>query len=177
MNLLIWRVHQWARRLGRSGIAGVALLLVAAVMQFGQVAALDAETASLETRLASLRVVSAAAPDKTAVPVVGFIDALPDTAVASGVIGQLEKIARAHKVQLLRGQYTQSPISGTSLVRWQLALPVSADYPTLHAFVADSLHSIDALTLEDLRLKRDTIGSTALSADLRFNLYLREGAR
>jgi len=176
MNMLIWRAHQWARRLGRTGLAGVLVLIAAALMQFGQVAATDAENAALEARLDSLRLAAKTEPDKAAAPVVGFLDALPDTAAASALIGQLEKIARAHRLQLLRGQYSQTPVVGTSLVRWQLALPINADYPHIHAFVADSLQKLPALTLEDIRLKREDIGTTDVVADLRFSLYLREGA-
>ena len=177
MNLLLWRAHQWARRLGRSGIGGLILLLIAAILQFGQVGAIDHERATLAARLDALRMAARTEPETVAVPSVGFIDALPNTATASVLIGELEKVARAHQVQLLRGQYSQSAVAGTSLVRWQLTLPITADYPHLHAFIGDSLQKVTALTLEDLRLKRETIAATDLNADLRFNLYLREGTQ
>ena len=92
------------------------------------------------------------------------------------MIGQLEQLARAHDLQLLRGQYAQSPVTGTSLLRWQLTLPIEAEYPKLIAFIAASLQALPSLALDELKLKRDTIETTTLDADLRLNLYLQESA-
>lgn len=177
MNMLVWHAHQWARRLGRAGLAGLLLGVVAALMQFAHVAPLQAESRALEARLVNLKIAARRTPPlATQVPVTGFIDKLPDTTAASAVIGQLEQLARAHDLQLLRGQYAQAPVTGTSLLRWQLSLPINAEYPKIIAFIAASLQALPTLALEDLKLKRDTIETSALDADLHFNLYLRESA-
>lgn len=176
MNTLIWHAHQWARRLGRTGLAGLLMGLVAALLQFAHTVPLQTETRALETRLLSMQIAAKRAPPRavSGAPASGFIDRLPDTAVASAVVGQLEQLARAHGLQLLRGQYAQMPVPGTSLLRWQLSLPIEAEYPNIVAFVATSLQALPTLALDELKLKRDTIETATLDADLRFNLYLRE---
>lgn len=179
MNTLLWHAHQWARRLGRTGFVGLLMLLVAALIQFAYTGPMQSETRAQEARLLAMHHAAnrvAARPVST-VPASGLIDNLPDTAVASAVVGQLEQLAHAHGLQLLRGQYAQTPVTGTSLLRWQLSLPIKAEYPSIIAFVATSLQALPSLALDEFRLKRDTIETTTLDADLRFNLYLRQATQ
>jgi hypothetical protein len=65
-----------------------------------------------------------------------------------------------------------SPLTGTSLRRWQLVLPLDASYPALHAFLAAALERLPNLTLDELKLKRDRIESTQLQAELRLSLFV-----
>lgn len=179
MNTLIWHAHQWVRRLGRTGLAGLLMMLVAAFIQFAHTRPLHNETRALEERILAMQIAAKRTVTRpiTVVPPSGFIDRLPDTSVAAGVIGQLEQLAHVHGLQLLQGQYAQTPVSGTSLLRWQLSLPVKAEYPKIIAFAATSLQALPSLALDEFKLKRDSIETATLDADLRFNLYLREAAR
>jgi len=171
----MWHAHQWARRLGRTGLAGLLLITIAALIEFAHVIPLQGETARLQARLIHLQMEQKRISHRAvSVAATGFVDSLPETAAASAMIGQLEQLARAHGVQLLRGQYAQTPVPGTSLLRWQLSLPIKAEYPKIIAFIAASLQALPTLSLDELKLKRETIDATALDADLRFNLFLRE---
>lgn len=176
MNILMWHAHQWARRLGRTGLAGLLMIAVAVLIQFAHTLPLQAETIALDSRLLSLQAAAkrGVVTQPLTVAASGFTDRLPPTTAASAVIGQLEQLARAHGIQLLRGQYAQTPVAGTSLLRWQLTLPVQAQYPNIMAFIAASLQAQPTLALDELKLKRDTINTAVLDADVRFNLYLRE---
>lgn len=176
MNTLIWHAHQWARQLGRTGLAGLLMLFGAAVVYFAHTLPLQDETHALEARIATQQIAvqrAAARPLVVATPS-GFVDNLPDTSVASGVIGQLEQLAQVHGLKLLRGQYAQAPVSGTPLLRWQVTLPVKAEYPKIIAFAATSMQALPSLALDEFKFKRTNIESTTLEADLRFSLYLRE---
>lgn len=179
MNTLIWHAHQWARRVGRAGLTGLLMLLIAALIQFAHTRALYNETRALEDQIIALQIAATRTATRPviALPPSGFIDNLPDTSVTAGVIGQLEQLAHVHGLRLLRGQYAQTPVSGTSLLRWQLSLPVKAEYPKIIAFAATSLQAVPSLALDEFKLKRDSIETATLDADLRFNLYLREATR
>ncbi len=175
MNTLLWHMRQWARRLGRTGLAGLLMGIVAVLIQFAHTVPLEAKTVALQARLVERQAeAKRTQPRVASVSASGFFDSLPDTHAASTVIGQLERLARAHGLQLLRGQYAQTPVAGTTLLRWQLSLPIEAEYPKIIAFVAASLQALPTLALDELKLKRDTIETATLDADLRFNLYLRE---
>ena len=99
MNTLVWHAHQWARRLGRTGLAGLALGIAAALIQLAHTAPLQAETDALQVRLLSLQATpKREIPRVSHVAASGFIDNLPPTAAASAVIGQLELLARTSRM-------------------------------------------------------------------------------
>lgn len=179
MTTLLWTLRQWARRLGRTGLAGLALLALALLLRVTDVAPLEAEIAAGETRIAELesaaKVRTERAPEARAVVRAELpARATPTIKQAADRVRELERLAEKHKLALLRGQYAPTPVPGTTLVRWQILLPISAPYPQLRAFVADSLAAMPTLALDDIRLKRDKIGDHTVEADLRFNLYLQE---
>ena len=172
MNALRWHLNQWVRRLGITGLAGLALLALALLLQVTQVESLKRTAIVRQDTLASMRL---AAATREVVPEshpLSPLSALPPTGTASQQIGELEQLARAHGLDLPRGQYSMAPLAGTSLQRWQLVLPVEAPYPVLHAFIAAALERQPNLTLDELKLKRDSIETGELQADLRMSLFL-----
>jgi len=171
MNALRWHLHQWARRLGATGLAGLGLLAAALLLQLIQVESLQREAAAQHEKLAALRL--AAAHDIAPAPApLNPLAMLPPTGEASQRIGKLEQLAHAHGLALPRGQYSVTPLAGTTLARWQLVLPVEAPYPVLHAFLAAALERMPNLTLDELKLKRDRIESAELQAELRLSLFV-----
>jgi hypothetical protein len=172
MNTVLWQLRQWARRLGTSGLIGLVLLVAALLLQTLQVASLQRSITAQQTRLSELRQ-AAATPEQTPEPrSVDPLATLPPTGTAAQQIGELEQLARAHGLELPRGQYSVSPQSGTSLLRWQLVLPLDAPYPALHAFIAAALERLPNLVLDELKLKRDRIETDELQAELRLSLFV-----
>jgi hypothetical protein len=172
MNTLRWHLYQWARRLGASGLVGLGLLAVALLLQVIQVESSQQAARAQHEKLAALRL-AAVTHDADPAPVpLNPLDMLPPTGEASQRIGELEQLAHAHGISLPRGQYSVAPLSGTTLARWQLVLPVEAPYPALHAFLAAALERLPNLTLDELKLKRDRIESAELQAELRLSLFV-----
>ncbi len=172
MNTLRWHLYQWARRLGASGLVGLGLLAVALLLQVIQVESSQQAARAQHEKLAALRL-AAITHDADPAPVpLNPLAMLPPTGEASQRIGELEQLAHAHGISLPRGQYSVAPLSGTTLARWQLVLPVEAPYPALHAFLAAALERLPNLTLDELKLKRDRIESAELQAELRLSLFV-----
>ena len=172
MNDWIWHLRQWGRRLGPAGLTGLGLLAAALLLQTLQVDSLHQAIHAQHARLDALRQVIAR-QEATPEPLpVNPLAQLPPTGEASQLIGELEHLARLHGLDLPRGQYSVSPLTGTSLQRWQLVLPMAARYPDLHAFLATALERLPNLTLDELKLKRDHIESGELQAELRLSLYV-----
>jgi hypothetical protein len=172
MNTLLWQLRQWARHLGTSGLAGLALLAAALVLQTIQVESLKRSVTTQQTRLSELRRVDVAHEVAPRPLPADPLDALPPTGTAPQQIGELEKLARSNGLELPRGQYSVSPQTGTSLLRWQLVFPLEAPYPALHAFLASALERMPNLVLDELKLKRDRIESSELQAELRLSLFV-----
>lgn len=172
MNVWLWRLQQAARRLGIGGLSGLGLLLAALLLQGFQVESLQQTIHGQRARLASLQRAAARRAASPAPPPVNPLATLPRAGEASKLIGEVERLARANGLALPRGQYSVSPLTGTSLQRWQLVLPMTGSYPALHAFVATALERLPNLTLDELKLKRDRIESTELQAELRLSLFV-----
>lgn len=172
MNKLIWQCRQWARRLGLAGLIGLGLLVAALLLQFIQVESLQRSVAAQNEKLSALRLAATQAAAAPAPVSANPLDALPPAGTASQQIGELAQLARAHGLQLPRGQYNVTPQRGTSLQRWQLVFPLDASYPDLHAFIAAALERMPNLALDELKLKRDRIESDTLQAELRLSLFV-----
>jgi Tfp pilus assembly protein PilO len=170
MNTLQWHLSQWFRRLGVTGLAGIALLTAALLLHATESATLQ-QTAAQHARITALRTAAAQRARPAPVPP-DPLAALPPATETAGTIGELEQLARAYGLALPRGQYSVSAVAGTSLKRWQLVLPVEASYPAIHAFIAAALERLPALTLDELKLKRDRIEDTQLQAELRLSLFV-----
>lgn len=173
MNGWLWHLRQWGRRLGPAGLAGLGLLAIALLLQTIQVASLQQMARTQQARLAALQQAAArraAAPQPP--PPANPLSLLPSTGEAAQLIGELERLARLHGLELPRGQYSVSSLTGTSLQRWQLVLPVKTAYPDLHAFLATALERLPNLTLDEVKLKRERIESAELQAELRMSLFV-----
>lgn len=172
MNALRWHLHQWKRRLGTTGLVGLALLAAALLLQEVQVASVQQTAIAQHEKLSALRLAAAAYEAAPAPAPLNPLALLPPTGEASQLIGELEQLAQVHGIALPRGQYSVSPLAGTPLARWQLVLPVDAPYPALHAFIATALERLPNLTLDELKIKRDRIGASELQAELRMSLFV-----
>ena len=172
MNALRWHLHQWARRLGTTGLAGLGLLAAALLLQLTQVESLQRDAVAQHEKLAALRLAAATHDADPAPAPLNPLAMLPPTGEASQRIGELEQLAHAHGISLPRGQYSVAPLAGTTLARWQLVLPIEAPYPALYAFLAAALERLPNLTLDELKLKRERIESAELQAELRLSLFV-----
>ncbi|MDA8383514.1 MAG: GspMb/PilO family protein [Betaproteobacteria bacterium] len=172
----IWRLRQIARRLGATGLLGLALCLAAgALWREGVVPTQDhvaAETA--EWQAAASRPITKPAP--TPAGPAAWVAELPRANAIPTLTGQLAGLAHDQGIQLEEGRYAMSPVEGTSLSRWRARIPVEASYPALKRFLASSLARMPALTLDGFKLERADTSSPTLDAELRFSVYVRSGA-
>lgn len=171
MNTFAWQIRQWARRLGIAGLAGLGLLIAALLLKVFAVGAAEQAVAAQQTRIGELRLAAQARATEPAPPA-DPLALLPPAGTASQQIGELEKLAQAHDLELPRGQYSVAPVTGATLARWQLVLPVEGPYPALHAFLAAALERMPNLALDELKLKRERIDATELQAELRLSLFV-----
>ena len=177
MNMALWQLRQWGRRLGAGGLLGLALLVLALGAYFILVRPLHVQSQAQQQHIDQLR---AAAQTVAAAPVTTAPDpiaTLPPDSSAAATLGELEQLARAHDFELTRGQYSVATVNtggadAARLARWQMVFLVKASYPELHAFVAAALERLPNLTLDEVKLKRERIEDTELQTELRFSLFV-----
>lgn len=173
MNTLIWQGRRIVRRIGAAGMIGLACFLAAWALFMVETLPARSLLAEQTRHLGELRTRATDQASRTVRvdPTPRPLAELPPTSEAAEQIGTLERLARAHGISLVRGQYSATPQPGTSYTRWQIILPVESSYPALHAWLATLLERMPNLVLDELKLKRERIESASLQAEVRLSLY------
>jgi hypothetical protein len=73
---------------------------------------------------------------------------------------------------LKQGIYRSAGEKSSGMLRYQISLPVTGNYPAIRAFVAESLERESSLALDGLRLARTSMDSDVIEAELRFTLFV-----
>ncbi len=120
--------------------------------------------------------VEAAAVSATPAPdhLAKFYDALGDSRHAEQQLKTLFDLAQRNNVRLSAAEYKNTADKNSRIRTVQITLPVKAPYPALRQFAEQVLLTIPFASLDELRFKRDSIGSPLLEAHLHFSLYLLE---
>jgi Tfp pilus assembly protein PilO len=180
---LMWRAKQCPRYLGRTGLAGLALLVLALGWAgnrlpdgYARLSDLQRNTASLHERLQRV----AGSFDNAALTpqeqLTNFYSAFPDRRTVSDHLEGLYRTAAVHGVTLSQGEYRAKRESEGMLVRYQIALPVSGHYLSVRKFLNESLKLNPFLALDNVSVQRNKINDTTVEARLQLTLYLIEGS-
>lgn len=161
-----------AGRLGRAGMLGsilllVALLFLATVVRPKQ-AALDALAwHNQQARQLALAEQESAARQRNA-------GTNPDSLApkAAGVLRRLHDAATQSGLELEQGEYRLVDASDAQFRYYQFSLPVYGSYKEVREFLSSALNSVPALALSSVQMRRESIGETELEVALNFTLYL-----
>jgi hypothetical protein len=169
-------LRYFLQRIGWPPVACAALLLAALLGQIYAVWLPSRELSALRSRLelqARKPLVSAAhAPDK-ARQLLAFQAGLPASGQALALTASLHSLAQKHRVAISSGAYQLVRNGNADLQKVVIAMPVHADYPALHAWLADALNTQASLALEELHLQRSSSDTGQLEGRVRFALYVR----
>jgi hypothetical protein len=169
--------HQ-AQYVGRVGVMGVALLVFSIVCFLSANSPLRHQLAGLRSDLAQSErdrlVRHRAGADLTpTAQLQTFVSKLPARAELPAITEQVVAQASAAGLALERGSYDFTVTHSGRIVRARLSFPVEGTYPNIRQFVTGTLAAIPGAAVDGLRLERKTIGSEAISADIRFAVFLR----
>jgi hypothetical protein len=92
-------------------------------------------------------------------------------------IGEVVQAAAKHGVEINGTEYRMDREKDVKLARYEMVLPIRGQYPLVRGFVADALRAVPAMALVDVAIKRESVESELLEANLKFNLYLSEGKK
>lgn len=167
----------WLRYLlvrhGWPALAGLVLMVAAALLQMAATPQLREREQALEEAQAELRSRLAARPQPVKDSGHRLVIALPDAAGTAAALAAVHLAASRHGVTLAQGEYRLARESGAPITRYQITLPARATYPQLRAWLADVLNGLPALALEEIALRRDDAATGVVEARLRLTLYVR----
>lgn len=165
-------------RLGWPGMAAAALVLAGLVYGLGWVLPASQHRDQVQARAAQAQArwvripANQPAPQTAAQRHQSFYQTLTAQDAVSAAIERLYAAAAAERISLERGEYAQAAIGSTRLVRYQIVLPLQADYGQIRRFVDTATADVPGLHLDDISLQRKNIAETQLEARLQFSLYL-----
>jgi hypothetical protein len=159
-------------RVGRSGMAGSALILFAVIFFFSAVLPQFAQISSLRTEI--LRAQKQSGPDGSApVRLNRFLDNLPKRTALPSIAGKMFSLATAAGVTLDRGRYELAPLHSGHLARYRMTFPIKGRYPAIRHFIDATLLAVPSAALEGLRIERKTAGDDNVEAELGFSVFVR----
>lgn len=178
MRVSSLRVHEYLRQLGWAPLAGVVLMLGAALHGAGQLGqwqdlqTLQARSEDVSEQLAQVRRGERPPVAASVDPLQGLQQQLPAQPEATEAIERLYRLARDEKISLSRGEYALGVDPDTKLARYQILLPLRGSYLQIRRFLQALLAQMPALVLEDIDLQRKRIGDSELTGRIRMTLYL-----
>ncbi|MBJ7309623.1 GspMb/PilO family protein [Rugamonas sp. CCM 8940] len=176
---LLWQAKRMARRLGAGALGGLAALALAALALWHG-ADLERRQIGLTRQLAqaarvAAQPVAAAAPGSgDAAAVAAFHAYLPAHEMIPDQLQELVKVAQANGVTLAKADYKAQSEPRGGFTRYQITLPIKADYAKLQAFILAALQALPTLTLDSVALRREQIEAGEVEARIQFQLLVRQ---
>ncbi|WP_342617521.1 hypothetical protein [Rhodoferax sp. GW822-FHT02A01] len=174
--LIMAHMRYQLQRHGWPAAAGLFVLLAALALQLLWVDSLHARNAELHQELSAQRQAQAQKPQASearAQAQAAFFATLPDATEAVEAIAVLNQAAARNKVSLVTAEYRVTRLGTGPLLRYQISVPLRADYVHLHAWLAQVMNALPHAALDEVSLRRDDVGQDLLDAHVRFTVFLR----
>lgn len=175
-------LHEQLLRLGWPGIVGIGLAFFCLSLYLSALRPLQVQLNKFTRQPAAADVYQPIAvqhnDDKLGTPeqkLQQFYQRFPAIKSLPQLLDTLYRVAAAQDIKLEKGEYLPHSEKSNMLVRYQITLPVKGTtYPQLRRFVRTLLHDIPAATLEGLRIEKQHVGDSTISAELHLVIYLGE---
>ncbi|PKO41736.1 MAG: hypothetical protein CVU33_00090 [Betaproteobacteria bacterium HGW-Betaproteobacteria-6] len=105
-----------------------------------------------------------------------LLERFPSEDQLNAELGRLLDLASKEGLQVPTGDYRLVPGKDGLFDRYVLNLPVSGSYQTIRRYVAAVRREFPDLAVEDISLRRESIDSAEVEAQLRFILFGRRSA-
>lgn len=162
-------------RLGRAGMAGLALAVFALALHLGGTREREARSAALAADIAAARARLAGAAAPTATPeqrLARFHQAFPGPSAFAEFLATVNRAAAERGLAIRNADYREQLDAASGLRRYQVTLPMKGGYPQLRGWLADVLNAHASAALDDIQLRREAIGAPEVEARLRLSFYV-----
>ena len=179
MNKALFIATRWMKNLGLLGMAGVGMLVLAAVSylgmtlpQYSKLELLTQEVAEAQAQQKSAGLNPVADTHSSAARLHAFYEFFPARQSAPQLLGTLYKAASAESLSLSEGEYKYSLGKAGAMGMYQVELPVKGSYVQIRKFIVKVLNTMPSAALEEVSFKRESVGSGVLEARIRFTIYM-----
>lgn len=173
-----WETQRLWRTLGWPSAIGIASLALAAfAMQQGDALSVRQQQLTARLTTAAKQAALPQAPvrlDSDADSLAAFHAYLPAHDTIPEQLKTLLEVAQKSGVTLVKADYKPQEDGNTSFLRYQISLPVKAEYAQLQSFIIDALQALPTLTLDTVQFKREQIEAGEIDARIQFVLLVKK---
>lgn len=162
-------------------VTGIGLAVFAFALFVSAVVPAQAEIGRLRAQIVRVRGAATDAPNDSNAAARGmsqlatFTRNFPTLSEAPGWILKMHQIAARNELTLETGEYRLTGAKDGGLARYQITLPLRGDYAQVRTFLEQVLTEIPAAALEEVTIRRDSVGARATETRIKFTLYLAGG--
>ena len=173
---LLWQARRQLRRIGAAAlIGGASLALAAAATWHSQRLEQQQQQLDRQLSIAARAAAQPSAPVATeASGIAAFQAYLPAHDTIPDLLKELVDVARQNGITLAKAEYKPQQDDKAGFLRYQITLPVKADYARLQGFIISALQALPTLTLDSVGFKREQIESGEIEARIQFVLLVRQ---
>lgn len=178
---LSWNLRRWLRVLGWPGVAALGLLVACPSLYVSAIRPMQEHLQDTQRSVISLREQmlhdGKAGKGKLSTPaeqLVEFYRAFPAERFSPQWLEKLIAVAEQNDLTLNEGEYKTTRDKVGRLVRYQITLPVTGEYPQIREFLAALPAEIPIIALEDVQFERNNIAESAVEAKIKLVLYLEQ---
>jgi hypothetical protein len=171
--------RQWLDRLGTPGIVAIGLLTACAGFYASVLQPLDRSVDELSERVNAIAgEVERAAGGKpggvaTARQQMGeFYRLFPRQTQLTDTLAKVFAAAAAQGISLQQGEYRIAEETDGHLRRFQVMLPIKADYPRIRRFLASIAAEVPTAALEHVQFERQKIAEPQVKATIKLAIYM-----
>lgn len=106
-----------------------------------------------------------------------FYEALGERSEVERYLKAMFAIAAHTGLSLDQGEYQAQADKNSSTYRYQILLPVKGSYGAIRRFCEQTLLALPFASLDEMSVKRESVGENALDVNLRFTFYLKDTLR
>jgi hypothetical protein len=178
MTGFVARMRDLAESLGLAGVAGIALVVFGAVAHFSFVEPARDELAALHARFDRTgrggQAMEATPAGRGAEQLRQFRGYFPPVGAAAGLVLRMHELAREQELALDTGEYAMSRDPELRMLRYQVQLPLKGAYPKVRRFLVRVLDEMPGAALDEVSMRRETVGSGTVETRVKLTLYLAE---
>jgi hypothetical protein len=175
---LWWRKQSWIR------LGLLALITLSLVSLFAGIAKSRHELSQLASEVAALVSTSRRAPpiteSRAESSVAKQVNALQRFEQVLGAedmteqyLKQIFALAAQQRIELKQGEYELIPDAQRQYRRYQVTLPVQADYSSVRRLTQAILLALPFASLDELQFRRGSVSTKIIEAKIRLTLYLK----
>lgn len=103
-----------------------------------------------------------------------FYRFFPAQQTAPDWLEKIHEAAAKQGLQLPQGDYRLVRDNGTHLAAYQVTYPMKGSYLQLRRFLTQVLREVPIASLDDVGLRRDTVGQAEVQATVKLTLHMKE---